>query len=124
MKALYTLLAASSLMLLAPAVRAAAPGTDDPTETARKATAREKAAGAAKATKEDKSAKKSSTHRFRKLNSGLNHTVLVLLGLEESKAVTSPAKLNRQLRMHQQHLKTKAKMEAKARRRRTVHMLG
>ena len=124
MKAFYTLLAASSLLLLAPAARAAAPGTDDPTETARKATARDKAAGAVKATKEAKSGKKSSTHRLRKLNSGLNHTLLVLLGLEESKAVTSPAKLNRQLRIHQQHLKTKAKMEAKARRRRTVHMLG
>lgn len=124
MNTLYTLFAAASLTLLAPTAYATAPRTDDPTETARKATAREKVATAAKAAKAARAAKKSSSHRFRKLTTNLNHGMLVLLGLEESKAVTSPAKLNRQLHIHQKHLKTKAKLEAKARRRRTSHMFG
>ncbi|GAB3725515.1 hypothetical protein GCM10027594_07000 [Hymenobacter agri] len=99
---------------------------DNPTETMRKAAAREKAATKAKA-KEAKAAKKSKrsvAYRFRKLSTGFNHAVLVLVGLEDSKAVTSPAKLNRQLHIHQKHLKAKARMEAKARRRRTSHMFN
>ena len=126
MKTLYTLLAAGSLMLSVPTAASHAASrytTDEPTEAARKATAREKIATAAKAAKNARTAKKSS-HRFRKLTVGLNHGVLVLLGLEESKAVTSPAKLTRQLHIHQKHLKTKAKLEAKARRRRTMHLLS
>lgn len=126
MKTLYTLLAAGSLMLSVPTAASHATSrytTDEPTEAARKATAREKIATAAKAAKNARAAKKSS-HRFRKLTAGLNHGVLVLLGLEESKAVTSPAKLTRQLHIHQKHLKTKAKLEAKARRRRTMHLLS
>lgn len=50
--------------------------------------------------------------------------MMVLLGLKESKAVTSPTKLDRQLHIQQKHLKTKARMEAKARRQRTTHLLG
>ena len=126
MKALYTLLAAGSLLLLAPAASHATArfATDEPTEAARKTAAREKVATAAKAAKAARAAKKSSSHRFRKFTAGLNRGVLVLLGLEESKAVTSPGKLNRQLHIHQKHLRAKAKLEAKARRRRTTHMLG
>jgi len=124
MKALYALLAIASLNLLAPASHATALRTDDPTEMARKATAREKVASAAKAAKAARKSKKSTAYRFRKLTATLNHGMLVLLGLEESKAVTSPAKLNRQLHIHQKHLKTKAKLEAKARRRRTTHLFG
>lgn len=120
MKALYALCAAASLMLLAPTARATAPGTDDPTEMVRKATAREKTATAAKAAK---AVKKSASRRSRKFKSGLSHGMLVLLGLEESKAVTSPAKLDRQLHARQKHLKAKAKLESKARRRRTLHQL-
>jgi hypothetical protein len=119
MKAFYTLFAAASLALFAPAVHASALGNEDPTEAARKATAREKVATAAKDAKAAKNTKKSSMRRLRKLKATLNHGMLVLLGLEDSKAVTSPAKLNRQLHAHQKHLKSKAKMEAKARRRRT-----
>ena len=124
MKMFYALFAAATLTLIAPAARAAAPGTDDPTEMARKATAREKVATAAKAAKAARAVKKASTHRFHRLNSGLSHAMLVLLGMEDSKAVTSPAKRDRQLHIHQKHLKTKAKLEAKARRRRTTKMLG
>ena len=123
MRALYTLFAAASLMLLTPTTHAVALRSDDPTEAARKATAREKVATAAKAAKATKTVKKSA-RRFRKLKATLNHGMLVLLGLEESKAVTSPAKLSRQLHAHQKHLKSKAKSEAKARRRRTSHLFG
>lgn len=121
MKTLYALFAAASLTLLPPAARAAAAGTDAPTETARKATARAKIATATKAAK---TAKKSSSYRRHKFNSGLSHGILVLMGLKESKAVTSPTKLDRQLHIHQKHLKTKARMEAKARRRRTTRLLS
>lgn len=124
MKTLYVLLAAASLTLLSPTARATPPGTDDPTEGARKATAREKVATAAKAAKADRAVKKSSSHRSRKFKSGLNYSMLVLLGLEEKKVVTSPAKLDRQLHNLQKHLKTKAKMEAKERRRRTIHLFS
>lgn len=124
MKTLYVVLAAASFSLLAPTARAIVPGTEDPTETARKAPAREKIANAAKAAKATKAVKKSSYRRLRKFKAGLNHSMLVLLGLEERKAVTSPAKLDRQLHIHQKHLKAKAKLEAKARRRRTTHLFG
>ena len=124
MKTLYALFAAASLTLLTPTAHATAPGTDDPTETARKATARAKITTAAKAARAVKAAKKSSSHHFRKFKAGLNHGILVLLGFEDSKAVTSPAKLIRQLHIRQQHLKTKAKMEAKARRRHTTHLFS
>lgn len=121
MKPLYALFAVASLTLLAPTARATAARTDNPTETARKATAREKVATTAKAAKAAKTVKKSSSRRFRKLKANLNHGMLVLLGLEESKAVTSPAKLSRQLHAHQKHLKTKARLEARSRRRRASH---
>ena len=119
MKTLYTLLAAGSLLLLSPATHATRrPTIDEPTEAARKTAAREKAATAAKATK------KSAAHHSRKFQAKLSHSVLVLLGLEESKAVTSPAKLNRQLHIHQKHLRAKAKMDAQIRRRRTSRMFS
>jgi hypothetical protein len=120
MKTLCTLLAAGSLLLLSPAMRAA-PGiaVDGPTEAARKSAAREKAATAASTAK---ATRKTSSHRFRRFKSALNHNLMALLGLEERKAVTSPAKLDRQLHIHQKHLRAKAKIDARARRRRTSHM--
>ena len=125
MKTLYALFAAASLTLLPPAARATvAPGTDDPTETARKATAHAKIATAAKAAKAAKAVKKSSSRRLHQFKTGLNHGILVLLGFEESKAVTSPTKLDHQLHIRQRHLQTKARIEAKARRRRTTRLLS
>lgn len=118
MKTFYTLLAAAGLLLLTPAAsRASRPYTDTPTETASKSPARAQRMAAKAATKATH--KKSAAHRMRRLTSGLNRAFLVFLGLEESKAVTSPAKLNRQLHAHQKHLKVKTRLEAKARRRRT-----
>ena len=121
MKPLYALLAFTGLTLLSPAARATSPGTDAPTETTRKATAREKTATAAKAAK---AANKSSVRHTNKSNSGLSHSMRVLLGLEASRAVTSPAKRDWQLHKNQNHLRAKIRMEAKARRRRVAHLLG
>ena len=124
MKTLYTFLAAAGLLLLTPATsQASRPCTDTPTETASKAPAREQriAAKAAKAAAKA-THKKNSSHHMRRLSSSLNRAFLVFLGMEDSKAVTSPAKLNRQLHAHQKHLKIKTKLEAKARRRRIGHM--
>jgi hypothetical protein len=45
--------------------------------------------------------------------------MLVVLGLEESKSVTSPHQLRRQLHGHQKQLKLHAKMQSRARRSRT-----
>jgi hypothetical protein len=127
MKTLYACLVASSLLAFTPSSSQAArrPATDDPTENTRKTAARGRAATKAKADKAAKATKKSkktSAFRLKKVGSGFSHAMLVLVGMEESKAVTSPAKLNRQLHIHQKHLKMKARMEAKARRRRTSHM--
>jgi hypothetical protein len=124
MRTLYTLITAASLALFAPAAHAALPNTDEPTEAARKATAREKVATAAKEAKAAKAVKNSSSRRFRKFKAKMNHGVLVMLGIEDSKAVTSPNKLNRQLHALQKSLKSKAKTEAKSRRRRTSHLFG
>lgn len=124
MKTLYALFAVANLTLLAPTTHAAAPGTDDRTETARKATAHEKTAATATAAKTASAVKKSSAHRLRRSKSNFNRSVLVLLGLEDSKAVTSPAKRDRQLHIHQKHLRAKSKTEARARRRRTSHLFS
>ncbi len=123
MKTLYTFLAAACLLLLTPATsRASRPSTDTPTEAASKAPARDKRIAAKAAKAAAKATHKKNSHHARHLSAGLNHAFLVFLGMEDSKAVTSPAKLNRQLHAHQKHLKIKTKLEAKARRRRTGHM--
>ena len=120
MKTLYTILAACALLFITPvASHANAPFTETPTESATKAPTREKA-GTLRAAK--KGHKKNAGLRMRRFSSGLNHAFMVFLGLEDSKSVTSPAKLNRQLHAHQKHMKIKTKLEAKARRRRTEHM--
>ena len=120
MKTLYTILAACALLFITPvASHASGPYTETPTENASKAATREKA-GTLRAAK--KGHKKNNTAlRMRRFTSGLNHAFLVFLGMEDSKAVTSPAKLTRQLHAHQKHLKAKTRLEAKARRRRTEH---
>ena len=120
MKTLYTILAACGLLLITPAAaRASRPYTETPTESASKAPARAKAG----TLKGAKATHKKNTHRMRHFTAGLNHAFLVLLGMEESRAVTSPVKLNRQLHAHQKHLKIKTRLEAKARRRRTERLL-
>ena len=62
---------------------------DTPTETASKSPARTQRMAAKAATKAKH--KKSAAHRLHRFTSGLNRAFLVFLGLEESKAVTSPS---------------------------------
>ncbi|MEL5996016.1 hypothetical protein [Hymenobacter segetis] len=78
-----------------------------------KAATREKAVAARKASKMQRLAVKS-----RKVTNKLQRAMLVILGLEDSKAVTSPARLHRQLHAHQKQLKSRARMAARAHRHR------
>ncbi|MDB5267421.1 MAG: hypothetical protein JWP58_461 [Hymenobacter sp.] len=78
-----------------------------------KAAAREKVVAARKASKMQRLAVKS-----RKVTNKLQRAMLVILGLEDSKAVTSPARLHRQLHAHQKQLKSRARMAARAHRHR------
>ena len=121
-KLLYLLLAMSSLLALTPRTAQAAlrryTPTDSPAEAERKAAAREKVAAARKVATEKRSAK-----RLTKISKKMRHAMRVLLGLEESKTVTSPAKLNRQLHAHQKQLKAKARHQARVHRVRCVKQL-
>lgn len=121
---LYSVLTISSLLLFGPASAIAAPARhsldDTPADAQRKtaareqkAAAREKAVAAKKASKMQRLAVKS-----RKVGNKLEHAMLVILGMEESKAVTSPARLHRQLHAHQKQLKLRARMAARAHRHR------
>jgi hypothetical protein len=119
---LYSLLTLGSLLLLAPSsatANAASFREDNPTEVQRKTAARARVAEAKKAD----FAKKSSSRKLRKTNGGLSHAMLVLLGLEESKAVTSPAKRERQLHAHQKQLQVKARQQSKAHRARVIKQM-
>lgn len=84
--------------------------TDSPAEAQRK-----EASASSAITKKSSVFKHNS---LRKLNIGkkVSHAMRVLLGLEESKAVTSPAKRNRQLHAHQRHLRMLARMASPSRR--------
>lgn len=114
----YALLTAGTLLLLSPhnafAASSRSPLPDSPTETQRKA-AREKVVTAKK---EKVALRKSSRSKFN-LATKMSHGMRVAFGLEESKAVTSPAERDRQLHRLQRQLKTRARMESKARMRRT-----
>ena len=115
----YSLLTAATLLLLSPhsalATSSHSPLPDSPTETQRKAAAREKVATA----KMEKAALRKSSHSKFNLAAKMSYGMRIALGLGQSKAVTSPAE--RDLRLHrlQQQLKIRARMESKARMRRT-----
>jgi len=94
---------------------------DSPTETqrksavrAQKAAAREKAVAAKQVSKMKRLSVK--TNRFA---AKMEHVMLVVLGLQESKGVTSPHQLRRQLHGHQKQLKLHAKMQSRVRRSHT-----
>jgi hypothetical protein len=114
----YSLLTVGSLLTTAPAQATISvrTSTENPAEIQRKTAARAKVAEAKKAAS---TAKRSVWAKTRKARTKLGRTMLVVLGLEESKAVTSPAKLTRQLHAHQRQLKMKARLNARARRART-----
>ncbi|MBF9219874.1 hypothetical protein [Hymenobacter ruricola] len=123
-KYLYSF-ALGTFLILAPggayAASARLTAPDNPAEVQRKAAAREQKAAAREkvaAAKQVSKMKRLSvkTHRF---TAKLNHVMLVVLGMEESKTVTSPRQLKRQLHAHQKQLKMHAKMGSRARRSRT-----
>ncbi|WP_216680137.1 hypothetical protein [Hymenobacter siberiensis] len=125
---LYSILTISALFLLGPASATAAPTrhslSDTPADVQRKAAAREKQTAAREKVVAAKSAKQASKMqrlaiKSRKVTGKLQRAMLVFLGLEESKAVTSPARLRRQLHSHQKQLKARARMAARAHRHRT-----
>ena len=114
----YSLLTVGSLLATPPAQAAISvrTSTENPAEIQRKTAARAKEAEAKKAAAS--TAKRSVWAKTRKTRTKLQRTLLVALGLEESKAVTSPAKLARQLHAHQKQLKIRARLTARARRAR------
>jgi hypothetical protein len=123
-KNLYSFVIGALLVFAHSAVQASAsylPTPDSPTEMQRKAAAAERRAAAREkvaAAKQVSKMKKLSvkTNRFA---AKVEHTMLVVLGLQESKSVTSPRQLRRQLHGHQKQLKLHAKMQSRARRSRT-----
>lgn len=111
-------------MLLHAAVAPAAPrpasfSADNPAEIQRKATR-------AHATAAKKAALMTRTNArtTRKSPTRLSRAVLVLLGLEASRKVTSPAKLDWQLHQHQQQMKRQALHASQARKRRCTRALN
>ena len=119
-KPLYSLLTAGTLLLLLSqhnvfAASSRSPLPDSPTETQRKAAARGKVATA----KKEKVVLRKSTRGKFNLVAKMSHGMRVALGMEKSKAVTSPAERDRQLHRLQQQLKMRARMESRARMRRT-----
>lgn len=120
----HPLLAAAGLLLLHTGIANAAPRptsfpADNPTEIQRKV-AREHAMAAKKAALMTRT----NARTTRKSAAKLNHAVLVLLGLEATRKVTSPARLDWQLHQHQQQLKRQAIHAAQARQRRCTRALN
>ena len=114
-KLFYSLLAAGSLLLATQGSVQAATGPatpDNPAEVQRKAAAREKVATAKKA-----AVLKRTAHRTTSVGEAMSHGLRVMLGLEESRAVTSPARRNRQLHRLQKQLKVRARMTSRNRMR-------
>ncbi|MDO7846874.1 hypothetical protein Q5H92_10940 [Hymenobacter sp. M29] len=119
-KNLYSFVLAALLIFAHSAVQASAgylPTPDSPNEqrkaatAERRAAAREKMAAAKQVSKMKKLSVKS--HRF---TAKLERMMLVVLGLEEGKSVTSPRQLRRQLHGHQKQLKKHAKFQSRIRR--------
>jgi hypothetical protein len=121
---LYSVITIGSLVLLGPAHASAAPVchslNDTPVDVQRKAAAREQKAAAREKVAAAKQASKLKrlAVKSRKVTSKLQRAMLVILGLEESKAVTSPARLRRQLHAHQKQLKSRARLAARVHRHR------
>lgn len=119
---LYSIFTLSTLLLFGAATAAPARHrlNDTPADVQRKAAAREKKTAAREkiATAKQASKLKRMAVKSRKITNKLQRTMLVLFGLEESKAVTSPARLRRQLHAHQKQLKARARQAARAHRHR------
>ena len=109
-------------MLLAPSpVKATQHLTSEtPTEAQRKVVAREKVVTEKKALKMNRT----SSHKAKSAMTRLNHSMLMLLGLEASKRVVSPLKRDLQLHRHQQQLKARARQESMAHRTRCIRQMN
>ena len=109
-------------MLLAPSpVKATRHLTSEtPTEAQRKVVAREKVVTEKKALKMNRT----SSHKAKSAMTRLNHSMLMLLGLEASKRVVSPLKRDLQLHRHQQQLKARARQESMAHRTRCIRQMN
>lgn len=122
---LYSILTISTLLLFGAPSANAAPArhslNDTPADVQRKAAAREKKTATREkvATAKQASKLKRMAVKSRKVKNKLQRAMLVLVGLAESKAVTSPARLRRQLHAHQKQLKTRARLVARAHRHRS-----
>lgn len=116
------LLATIGLCCLAagPATARTTADTDNPTEAAHKSAARVRVADA----RNMATLKKSSLQVSRKKGLRKNSLLMVLLGLEENKKVTSPAKRNRQLHAYQKHLKAQVRHKAMLSHQRSVRQLN
>ncbi|MBH8558185.1 hypothetical protein [Hymenobacter negativus] len=120
----YKLLVAGGLLLLCsgfvPATPRPASSFDDtPAEIQRKA-ARERAVAAKKAVLVNRT----NTRTTRKSTAKINRAVLILLGLEANRKVTSPAKLEWHMHQHQKQLKRQALHASQARKRRCNRALN
>lgn len=112
----YTFLALGGILFLgqnqARATTSLARPADSPTEIQRKTAARTKVAEA----KKTEALKKATAHKSKKTAAKMRRAMLVMLGLEESRAVTSPLKRQWQLHVHQKQLKMRARQASKAHR--------
>lgn len=121
---LYSVLTISSLLLFRPAPASAARArhslNDTPVDMQRKAAAREKRTIAREKVVAAKQASRLQRMavKSRKITNKFQRTMLVMLGLEDSKAVISPARLRRQLHARQKQLKSRARQTARAHRHR------
>jgi hypothetical protein len=120
----YSLLIAGGLSMLLPgnapaSARRASGPEDNPTEIQRKA-ARERAIAAKKSIM----VTRSNARTTRKSTTKLSRAMLVLLGLEANRKVTSPAKLDWHLHQQQQQMKRQAMHASKARKRRCTRALN
>lgn len=126
---LYTLLAAGGLLLLASAASASPTRlrlTEIPAEGTRRGAARERVAARGKMVAEKKAIKlkRAASGKSKNVLAKLNNTMLVMLGMEKSKRVTSPLKLTWHLHRHQQMLKMKARQESRAHRARCIRQMN
>lgn len=121
---LFGILAIGGLCLCkpAPGCAAAVPSTDNPAAIQRKVAARERTAVAKKAVALKKTL--AHAHKTERAGGKLRRAMLVLLGLEASRKVTSPAKRDWQLHRLQKQLKVKARLASKAHRRRCLRQMS
>ena len=102
MKALFYSLVFAGSLLVAASPASASVANDGPTTSASPSKTRVAAAS------KEATAKRSVKMRTVKVTKKLRHAMLVAIGMEDSKSVTSPRVRSRRLHAHQEHLKSHA----------------